>query len=294
MGLFDLFSSDDAQKAAQAQTAGIQQGYSQLSDLYGQGRGALTTNYTAGLQPFLTNFSNANQGTTALGNALGLNGQSGNQAAIQAFQNNPGYQFQLQQGDNAINAAAAANGTLNSGNQLKALSDYNQGLAGTSWQNYVSNLQPYLNAAQGAAYGIGNLYSGLGSTLGNSFQGQGNAAYGANTSIGNANANAELANYNASGNLMNAGMSLASGLFGFLSDERAKDDIEPVGELYDGQKVYRYRYKGDHRHQIGLIAQEVEEREPDAVFDFTPELKGVDYKAATNFAAELARFAEAA
>lgn len=216
MGLFDIFNNSNAQQAAQDQIQGIQTGLNQLNNYYGQGANALQTNYAAGLQPFQTNFNNAQSGTTALGNALGLNGASGNAAATAAFQNNPGYQFQLQQGDNAINAAAAANGTLNSGNQLKALSDYNQGLAGTSWNNYVSNLQPYLGAANSAATGIGTMNAGLGNQLSNLFQSQGNAAYGANTSIGNANANAQLANNNASANGINALMNLGTGLLGFL------------------------------------------------------------------------------
>lgn len=292
MGIFDIFGTGDQQAAAQSQINGINQGYGQLSGLYGQGQTALNQNYTAGLQPYLQNYGSASAGQTALGNALGLNGASGNAQATQAFLNNPGTQFQLQRGDNSINAAAAANGTLNSGNQLTALSNYNQGLASTNYNNYVNQLQPYLGAANSAASGIGSLYSNLGNQLNNSFMGQGNAAYGAQTSIGNANANANLAGLNQSANILNAGMSLGSDLFGFLSDAKAKDDIEPVGKLYDGQTVWRYRYKGDPRHQIGLIAQEVEEAAPDAVFDMTPDYKGVDYKTATDYAARLAHFSD--
>jgi hypothetical protein len=288
--IFDIFDNSAQQQAAQAQTQGIQQGISSLNSYYGQGAGALNQNYSAGLQPFMQNTSQANQGTTQLGNVLGLNGANGSQQAQQTLQNTPGYQFQKQQGNNAINAAAAANGTLNSGNQLTALSNYNQGLAGTTYNNYVSQLQPYLGYSTSSAQGQGNLYSGLGDQLSSLYQGQGNAAYGADTSIGNANANAALGNLSASRNLMNAGMNLGSSLLGFLSDERAKDDIAPVGELYDGQTVFRYRYKGDERHQIGLIAQEVEDEHPEAVFDIG-ELKGVDYRAATNLAARLAPFA---
>jgi len=402
-GLFDIFSNKNAKNAAADQIWGIQQGISSLGDLFNQGRqaltgytqaglnsagdlfgqardainslygsgaNALTQNFTAGLAPFLQNYSNAAQGQTALGNALGLNGPAGNAAATQAFQNNPGYQFQLQQGNNAILAAQAAglNGGLMSGNTLKALSDYNQGLAGTSWNNYVSNLQPYLGAASNAASGImsgfgslgsglANLFTGqggilnqnltgqgglnastlsnLGSQLLQNFSNQGNANFGAFTSMGNSLANANLANNNASGNMINglmgllgmgaggagqasggsggggggglAGLgSLASGLgsgfgsaasgigsglgslLGFLSDAKAKEDIEPIGITLDGrQLIHRYRYAGDPRHQIGLIAQEVEQIEPGAVFDFTPELKGVDYKRATDRAASM-------
>jgi Chaperone of endosialidase len=295
MGLFDIFSSNDAQQAASAQTAGIQQGYNQLSGLYNQGRGALTTNYTAGLQPFQQNYATATQGTNALGNALGLNGAAGNAAAQQAFFNNPGYQFQLNQGDAAINAQAAATGYNNSGNQLIDLSKFNQGLANTSWNQYLSNLQPYLGYSTANASGIGGLYSGLGNQLAGSYGTQGNAAYGAQTSIGNANANADLAGLTASGNEWGAilgGLGLGANLYGSYqkSDERAKDDIEPIGKLEDGQNVYRFTYKGDSTPQIGLIAQEVEKTHPEAVIDFGG-VKFVNYGRATNRAAELFKMA---
>ena len=222
-----------------------------------------------------------------------MNGAAGNAAATAAFTNNPGYQFQLQQGNNAITAADAASGKTASGNEALALANYNQGLAGTTYQNYVNNLQPYLGASNSAATGIAGVDTGLGNQLNASQTNLGNAIYGANTSIGNANANAALSGLNASANSLGALTGLGSSLLGFLSDERAKDDIEKVGELYDGQNVYRYRYKGDPRHQIGLIAQEVEDREPAAILDFGG-LKGVNYKSATSRAAELGRFLEAA
>lgn len=49
------------------------------------------------------------------------------------------------------------------------------------------------------------------------------------------------------------------------SDRRLKDNIEPIGKLFDGQNVYRYNLKGDDEKRIGLMAQEVEKRYPDAV-----------------------------
>jgi hypothetical protein len=185
--------------------------------LSGQGRDALTTNYTAGLQPFLQNYGTAQQGTTALGNALGLNGPQGNAAAVAAFQNNPGYQFQLQQGMDAVNANAAKTGQLASGNTNLDLLKFGQGLAGTGWNQYLQNLQPYLGASQAAASGIGTLDSGLGNQLNANLTNQGNAAYGAQTSIGNANANADLARYNTSANALGAvagGLGLGANLFG--------------------------------------------------------------------------------
>lgn len=81
-----------------------------------------------------------------------------------------------------------------------------------------------------------------------------------------------------------AGVGLqALGMFGF-SDKRLKEDITPVGALNDGQTVYSYRYKGDPRTQIGLLAQEVERVHPDAVARHPSGLRMVDYRRATRSA----------
>ena len=58
--------------------------------------------------------------------------------------------------------------------------------------------------------------------------------------------------------------STAAAIYG-ASDRRLKDNIEPIGKLFDGQNVYRYNFKGDDKKQIGLMAQEVEKKYPDAV-----------------------------
>ncbi|MBV8474514.1 MAG: tail fiber domain-containing protein [Hyphomicrobiales bacterium] len=299
----DLFGGAD--QAAKDQISGITAGLNQATQSIGQGSNALTSNYTAGLQPFLQNFATAGQGATQLGNVLGLNGPAGSQAALQTLQATPGFQFQLGQGNNAINAAAAANGTLGSGNQMLALANYDQGLASTTYNNYVNQLQPYLGMSSSAASGIGGMYGGLGNSLNADDINLANLQYGAQTSIGNANANAALSDQSLGlgllGGALNLGMSSipSNSLFGGLgkmltfSDERLKEDIEPVGELYDGQKVYSYNYRGDPTPRIGLMAQEVEQRYPDAVREVGG-FKAVDYGKATDMASELARFLEAA
>ena len=73
----------------------------------------------------------------------------------------------------------------------------------------------------------------------------------------------------------------------FFSDARLKDNIEPIGETYDGQPIYRYDM-GDGRTQIGLMAQEVLARgKPGVGLDPSGYLT-VDYRDATDDAAELA------
>lgn len=401
MGIFDIFGTSDQTNAANAQIAGLNSGYNlasgaintgigSLNTNYGAGQGALTTgagqatsaltnnygqagtalqnNYTAALQPYLQNYGQAQSGVNQLGNVLGLNGPNGSAQAQQTLQATPGYQFQQNAGDAAINAQAAATGQNASGNQALALSNYNQGLAGTTYNNYVSQLQPFLGASNSAAGGIASGYQGLGSALASNSQGLGQSlagnynnlgsglnanytglgnatagqysnlgqlGYSTQTGIGNANANADLAGLTASGNIMNLigslggaalggvgglggslGSALGSSIFGavpgavgpssvggaplqnsayssIFSDERLKTDIEPVGELYDGTNIFRYRYKGDATPRIGLMAQEVEKTNPDAVVEING-WKAVDYAKATSYSADLARFLEAA
>lgn len=67
-----------------------------------------------------------------------------------------------------------------------------------------------------------------------------------------------------------------------LSDERAKEDIAPVGVLNSGENVYAFRYRGDpsRKTHIGLLAQEVEDVTPEAVHEVGG-VKLVDYRRAT-------------
>jgi hypothetical protein len=65
-----------------------------------------------------------------------------------------------------------------------------------------------------------------------------------------------------------------------LSDRRVKENAKVIGKLYDGQKVYRYDF-GDGRTEIGLMAQEVEKHNPDAVRTVNG-VKMVDYERAVS------------
>jgi Chaperone of endosialidase len=258
--------------AAQAQKAGMGASGNALN-----AAGQFATNYAnqgwkdyiGALNPFL-NFATqgaggVEQGFSGLGNTLSNNAMTFGQAGS----------------NNAMSAAGLLNSNqLNLGNWLNA------------------NLMNLGNNQSGNLMNFANLFNNnamnLGSGLNQSFTNQGNAAYGASTSAGNAQANADLAQAGTNANLLNTLGQGAKAIFSMISDEGMKDDIEQVGELYDGQPVVRYRMKGDPRHQIGLIAQKVEKEIPDAVVQYTPHVKGVDYKKATDRAAELFRFMEAA
>jgi hypothetical protein len=90
----------------------------------------------------------------------------------------PGYQFQQQQGNDATKRQASAMGLGLSGNTLKALSDYNQGLASTSYQQQLQNLLQPIDVGQASAAGqasavqagannMGTIATNAGNALGN-------------------------------------------------------------------------------------------------------------------------------
>jgi len=112
--------------------------------------------------PYLATGSGA---TTTLGNALGLNGAEGNAAATDAFQAGPGFQFALDQGNQAAMRQASAGGAINSGNTLAALTQFGTGLANQEYGSWLDRLSGAsgqgLQAASGqggALGGVANLY----------------------------------------------------------------------------------------------------------------------------------------
>ena len=77
---------------------------------------------------------------------------------------------------------------------------------------------------------------------------------------------------------------------GFFSDERLKEDIKPIGKMFDGQTIVRFRYKGEPHTRIGLIAQDVEKRHPEAVGLHPSGYKVVEHGKATDAAAKRGHF----
>jgi hypothetical protein len=78
---------------------------------------------------------------------------------------------------------------------------------------------------------------------------------------------------------------------GFFSDRHLKHDIKKIGKTYDGQEIYSYKMHGDNRTHIGLIAQKVEKKHPEAV-GLAGGYKIVDYGRATEEAANRGHFRE--
>ena len=93
----------------------------------------------------------------------------------------------------------------------------------------------------------------------------------------------EQGRQNMFGGLMGMGGKIGAALpwATMFSDERLKENVEKVGKL-DGHSLYRYNYKGDDQEQIGVMAQEVEKKRPDAVKKTAGGVRMVDYGALFN------------
>jgi len=146
-----------------------------------------------------------------------------------------------------------------------------------------------------AAKGLGSIGTGVSNLAGGLGAGAEAAGAGA-AAAGAAEAGATAAGAaGAAGGIGSALGSIGTGIaqvlpfLAMLSDERMKHNKRVVGKLYDGQPVYSFDY-GDGRTQIGLMAQNVEHKHPEAVAETEGGLKMVDYHRATEHAAHKGHF----
>lgn len=62
----------------------------------------------------------------------------------------------------------------------------------------------------------------------------------------------------------------------FFSDRRMKEDVKKVGATDDGLPIYTYKYKSGGPTQMGIMAQDLQKKKPDAVHNVGG-LLAVDY-----------------
>jgi hypothetical protein len=122
---------------------------------------------------------------TALGSALGTNGQPANYST---FENQPGYQFATQQGTQAIQRQAASMGNAYTPNTAIAVGQYVTNAANSNYNNYISQLMGAAGlgttANQGLQTGnqtVGNNISQLQQNIG---QAQASGVQGASNAVG--------------------------------------------------------------------------------------------------------------
>ena len=172
-----------------------------------------------GLQPYSA------LGVPAQNRLAALSGLNGSTALTSALQQDPGYQFRMDQGVNALDRSAASRGMMQSGAQQKALTRYGQGIASEELGNAYNRVAGVQNSGQQAAGAIANLYGQRGSALGNLAQGHGsqNQQLSMNTSnaLGQysmASGNAQAAGYQNMGSSVNAG--IQNGLTAYMMNKQ--------------------------------------------------------------------------
>jgi len=202
MGLFDIFTGAPAKKAAEQakQAAGQQRSYfdqvggantaaieggldlslGALTQGYNTGAGAVGQGYSdasgylnsgagaarAAYDPLKALSSKYGGATTMALNSLGVNGAQGQADARGAFQAGPAYNFNMEQGLEAINRRRAAGGMLDGGNADRDAQTFGAGLASNEYDKWMNQLlgftSPELAATSGTATGLAGIETGLG------------------------------------------------------------------------------------------------------------------------------------
>jgi len=172
------------------------------------------------------------------------------------WQTDPGYQFRMDEGTKAINAAASARGNYNSGATMKALARYGQDYASGEYNNAY---QRQYNRLSGLA-GIGNSTNSL---MGQNGQNYANQVSQNQLGVGNAAASQQIAAANRNTSLLGSGI---TGAAAYFSDQRLKINVEPVSkadlsEMKKHLKAYAFNYKSNEfgtGDWIGIMAQDLE------------------------------------
>ncbi len=153
-------------------------------------------------------------GTTAL-NTIGQDQANGTGFAApftqSSFMSDPGYQFQLQQGNQAVQRGAAAQGGLLSGAAGKAMSQYTTNLANTTYGDAYNRYLQTSNQQFGQLSSVANM--GLNATNSSMANGQGTANQVANNQVSGITGSAAAS----AAGLTGATSALNSGLGNYLA-----------------------------------------------------------------------------
>ena len=159
-------------------------------------------------------------GAGQLNNPLDLYLKSKGLSGGQFNTNNPAYQFQLKQGQQALDRSSAARGMGYSGAQMKAAQDYGQGMASQQYDkeynratsefgDYYNRLAGLSQGGQQAAGSMSQAGGQYAQNAGNTFANLSNAQ----TNILGQQANARASGYAANANAINGGLNSLTNLY---------------------------------------------------------------------------------
>lgn len=219
--------AEAAKKARERYQSAGERGYRAIAEAAGQGRSDLSSGYDAarqdlkGADKLLQDQGAYNEDIFAQERSVGSSALdrlnraiiNGDQSAVQM---DAGYQFRQDEGNKAIERAAAAAGSFGSGGNLKDFSRFNQGLASDEYGAAIQRLAGLASVGQSANSQLASLNTGLAGqrasvygALANNSQNRGTALamLGQNSAAAQANAlNNQATNVN------NAGLQEANAL----------------------------------------------------------------------------------
>lgn len=241
-GLAEQSSLANAQ--SQNQMSQYNAGLTQQAGLSNAAAQNSMSQYNAGLQQSGNQF-NAQMNNSAEGQNLGQQVTVANQP--------------LSEYSSLMSGAQPTSGAYASANGPQVA---NTNIAGILGQNYTNQLGAYNNTMSGVAgLGAASIMAPAGT-----FSGLlGGGAMSADAAYGAASAGAWAGG---AGDVLGA-MS--------LSDRRLKENIDKVGETPGGNNLYTYNFKGNPTPQIGVMAQELQKKQPGAVHRMPSGFLAVDY-----------------
>lgn len=133
------------------------------------------------MQPFISGGQGA---SNLLQSFYGLGGdQALGQSALARFMQSPDYQFALKGGSDALDNSAAAKGGMLGGNQIRAQTEYGQGLATQNLGNYLTRISGMAGQGIQAAGSISGANTVGANNAGNSLMAAGTAQAAGNNGM---------------------------------------------------------------------------------------------------------------
>jgi hypothetical protein len=214
-----------ANRAAKTQADAAQQGLAAQERMYNQTR--------ADQEPW------RQAGMTALNQLIPL-ATNYQKFGMDQFQQDPGYQFRLNEGLKSLDRQAAARGGLISGNAMKAAGRYGQDYASNEYQNAFNRYQTERNAQLNPLQSLAGVGQSATNYVGNAAQNMGQAQNQNMQSIGNAQASGYVGGANALTSALGSYLGYNQGQ-NYLDVLRGRS-ISPYGGAFGGTQVSAGNY----------------------------------------------------
>lgn len=206
MGLADLFSDSNEQKARNALIRGYKQGEQRAGDALGQGYSDLKDAYGNAIDVYSPYADAGGSATSLYADALGLNGAEAAAAAQGKFSASPGYQYAVDQALQSLERRASSRGALGGGGLSADSLNTVYGIANQDYGSWLDRLNGLSGQGLQAANGQSGVYTGLG-----------NAGYQYGSDLGNLYWNSETGQANANADYQKGKDQTGANIFGAIT-----------------------------------------------------------------------------